>query len=311
MRRAGLLLFGLMLLAPAAASACDRRSSGPRHVAAVPANGTAVVLCDRRTGRGRVVARGAFFTQASARRGRAAWIEQRTIGDSVVATLVLLDLTTGERIRDEVGRSAQRVLDVGVVVVSHRVIAFTIWDDPAAPGGARRLVLRRNGAPDRILARGDLGELELEDGVTIRADAARSPGVRFFDLASPPVRGGCPDRERFELAARLGAVAVTRAEYRGHNDLTQVVRACVVGSGRDVVIATATSAFGLGALLRPVAGAHGVVVVARLVTDAYRNGCHTSVEGYEVATGRLLRSERVEGCDVDAPQDVVRRVRDG
>jgi len=111
------------------------------------------------------------------------------------------------------------------------------WSEP---GHDRDLlfVRRTDGSLELVRPTSDPSSLAVEDGRTLRWGDGSLP-YEFFDVRPVPSLGtGCPVRERFRNIADDGQVVIRQADYPPY---VQTYRACLRGSGRDVVIGGAFS----------------------------------------------------------------------
>jgi hypothetical protein len=212
---------------------------------------TSVRVCDRRTGRTTVLARGRVATRRERSklvyaRGReilrvsaaghyVAWTERITAGaalDRSRVVVVLAAFPGGKVVRRRIvhsGRSSTESF-VGVVVNRWRDL---VWSVPY-----RGVWLWRAGRAPRLLTTVtvELGwPVLLDDGRTLMWDDAQ----HLVDLRAPRQRDGCPDREGFATVASTAAAFVTRARLaiEDRSDLI-VWRTCWRAEHRDHVVFT-------------------------------------------------------------------------
>ena len=325
MRIVLLALIALLLAAPAA-DACARRDTGPRWVivrAESDSEEGGLRSCDRRTGRDRIlsaptftygapdyVPRGTRVDAWTQQGPRVAWIEVRADPATMTASIVALDVSGGPRRRVVVARTpvVTYVQPLGLTRLHSGSLAYSVWDDPAAPADTRRrLVVRRPEGRTRVALRGDIGRVDRDDRYTVRwASVTGGDAAGYLDFARPPRREGCPVRERFASTRWYGDVRVTRADYGV--DLG-VFRVCVRGSGRDPVFARDgdNETFGNGTTLK-VIGADGTLLGTATSQFSRYDGCqYATVTVHDATNGRALGSERT-GCDKAGQTAAFRRL---
>ena len=179
------------------------------------------------------------------------------------------------------GRIELREAKDGRIVMRRRVggdqVAVTSRGDVAWAG--QHVVLKPAGRRARVLGRGYY--VAFEDDRTLRWQGD-DDAMLYLDLRAPAERDGCPRRAHFTAIAQTPQVLVTRAHYDDFGDLIQVIRACVRGSGRDLVLdhtfASARSQLGVAAL----AGTRLIVWRTGDLSDGY-------VETVDASTGQVLR----------------------
>lgn len=269
MRRAIAALGAIVALvaAPAAAQACELSDVGERYEArsALAFTGddleirrTTVVLCDRRSGRERVLRRGRLDPEAASGVGyhggaaagrRLVWVEERRWRGRARVVLVEARATDGSVFRRrELARNRDGFEpgELDAVVTAGGTVATFV------PAGDQRVVVRRGGRELRELDRGSFGYLGLEDEYTVRWTVI-SNGLaerRYHDLLPPP-RGeaGCPRRGRFQRILLTDAVEVTEAVYSRELTDTRTMRACLRSLGIDRVLAHGEESYGDGVAL--------------------------------------------------------------
>jgi hypothetical protein len=224
------------------------RSVGSRRVR------SRAVVCDRRTGRERTLARAWYRTvtdadrslrgrgrwiQEAAAGGRwAAWVEARTGGRGMTTAVTLADLRTGRVVwRRRVARTARfdfRSFSEYALDVAVSARADVGWIDHAGTVGVRQV-----GRGLRAVGRAvHAAYLDFEDDRTLRW--FDGDGAVYVDLRGAPTPGRCPRRSRFRPLLTTPDVVVTRALYEpvwdSDEDYVEVVRGCHRASGRDPVI---------------------------------------------------------------------------
>lgn len=267
---------------------------------------TTVVLCDRRSGRERVVRRGRLdqeakqgvaYEGASAAGRRLVWVEERWWRGRARAVLVEARATDRLVVRSkELGRRpiSTGLGELDVVVTADGTVATFAGDD------ALRLVVRRGGRELRELDRGAFGYLGLEDGRTVRVTAYVN-GIaerRYHDLGPLP-RGetGCSRRERFERVLLTDTVEVTEAVYPHGLSYTYTVRACLRATGRDDVVGHGESSFGDSTSVG-VPATDGDWIALQRSTQTRYYGCErTSLSTLNLRTGARGPAASVEPCD--------------
>jgi hypothetical protein len=147
--------------------------------------GKAVWACDRRTGRRTRLARAREIADVDFEGRRVVWTHVTRRG------VVLREAVVGRRDRIVARRTLTHA--TGEVAVSSR--GDLAWET------RRGIVLKPfDAAPRWIHRRGDLG---FEDGGTLRIGPA---DYTYVDLRPPPMRDGCPRRERFAPAAESDGI---------------------------------------------------------------------------------------------------------
>lgn len=170
---------------------------------------------------------GTVFTAADARAGRLAIGSLHARRGRRVATVELRGLRRDRRLFRRAWRPARHVRSLTGPVVVLTADGDLAWSE--RPFGRRLFVRRTSGTIVRVRTR-SVRNLAVEDGRTLRwGDEDR---YEYFDVR--PVPGpGCPARARFAPLADDGQVLVTRAAY---GEDAYVLRACLRGTGRDVVL---------------------------------------------------------------------------
>ena len=262
---------------------------------------TAVVVCA--DGRSRVVRRavlrnfyprrGTYLSDAALNRGRLAIGSITFTGHHDARNVVQLQsLRTGRSLfrratREQTNFNFQAV---EVVVSDDGDLAWNI---------DRRLSVRRaTGEVERLPVPGG-PQLALEDGRTLRWRT--SFAYAYFDLR--PIPGdGCPRRRRFRPAIDAGGVLVTAATYEADEPtMYTVLRACVRGSGRDVVLGTGWAHDDDASLLDVAAASAPFALVTRHAFGKY-DGCHEArIATVDLRTGRTVREAVSPGGDLPDP----------
>ena len=303
------------------ALACEIRSDGPRWRARVSDrerdrfNGerrTAVVVCDRRTGRTivlrRGVLRGSFedggrgrvFGDATAVGGRVAWIEAR-LGRRGRTVCVVVARASSHRVvrRRVVQRDGWRSSPHLEIVMSRRgELAWTVSTN--RDGSTGKLVLHRPGMRDRVLDRSLPSGLRLEDDRTLSwfDDGGM---LRFRELPDRPPWRGCPDRRRSEPAlVETDLLRVTSASYDSfYGAYATVLRGCWRRTGRERILARFEGADDGSFTTHAVIGADDRWV-ALVIDDAfprYDQGCYGArVRSIDVLGERRPREATGGGC---------------
>jgi len=294
----------------AARDACARSDRGDRYQAAARFfdNGrdvvrTAVVVCDRRTGRRSVVhrafeRRGDTIESAAAAGRRVAWIERHR-GARPRIEIVVLDMPSRRELRRlTVARGRIRGFHLLDVAVTSR--GDLAWQVPA---GRRRdrIVVQPLGRRRREIARGRLlSGLGVEDDRTLRWQRGAEEEFVYHDLRAPRVVRGCPRRERFHPRLSDAHVLVTSADYGAPTPIDgtawSVVRACLRTVGRDFVVAQeegSTASWYTVALIRP---APPYLVLGRTVSSRYHGCVSASLATVDLRSGRSGHSASLQ-CD--------------
>ena len=266
---------------------------------------SALVVCDRRTGRERTLRRtkgrrglGTTLEDVSVLRRRVAWIETRwrsRVPRVIVASTALGATRVALRV---VGHRAPRYGRPGVVVVPGGLA----WLVPTAEDRARLSLLRRGRV--RLLGAGPVDLLGLDDGVTLRWRS--DDAMRFRDLRPPPTLEGCPVRARFRSVLATPEVVVSAATYGPDEDWTTVLRACARPEARDPVIANDWSGgFGFGSRSKPVAASGRWVALVRTSFSRYLGCDRWRIRVVEAGTGRPSSSAADGACGPsDAAQEM-------
>lgn len=234
---------GAAAAAPPADAACREGARVVRsQPGASPLVRTAAVVCT--AGRSRVVRRavlrenlrgkpvaGTLITDAAAAGRRVAIASLRFRTGGRAAHVDVLDRRTRRVLRRRAaGRRGARPVEV--VLLDRGEVAWTTMRG--------EVVLDRGRGVERVGARGH--DLAVEDGRTLRWDTALGT-YRFFDVRPWP-GPGCPPRSGHAVVADNGAVLVTRARLR-HGD---VLRACLIATGEDRVVAADLQRAGVATL---------------------------------------------------------------
>jgi hypothetical protein len=276
-----------LVAAPAAAPAACRRADGPRYDARIVAHvdrhrvtRATLVVCDRRRGRSRVLARavyrygpehGTSLDDAQAAGRRVAWIAGAFRGGRRTATVTVADARTGRRLRRRTvaSWSEQHVRpDLSVALTTRGELA---WLGPA-PGDPRvsQVTLARPGLAPRVIAQGAyLYSLGIEDDRTLRWRGA-TPLLSYSDIRASGA--GCPHRARFKTLALLDGLVATRAVYGDEDDSMDAVRVCDVLTGRDPVVGVGSYTWGSGDETSVIGGHAPWVVLERRGVSRY-DGC--------------------------------------
>ena len=311
-----------LLVAPATATAACRRSHGPRYEARIVAHQgprhvirTALVVCDRRRGLTRVLARavyryqpehGTFLDDAQAAGRRVAWIAGAFRGGRRTATVTVADARTGRRLsrRRVASWGNQHVRpDLSVALTTRGELAW-IAPGPSNPR-VSQVTLARPGLAPRVIAEGPfLYSLGLEDDRTLRWQG--NEGLSYSDIRT--AGAGCPHRARFKTVGRLEGLVVTRAVYGDEDSALDAVRVCDLPTGRDPVVASGAYSWGSGDETR-VLGGRAPWVVLELDSISRYDGCYAvavSVVNVRTQTGReASRYARAAGCDAERKTSVV------
>lgn len=299
---------GLLLATPAAALAapapdpCERRAPGPRYEVRTLLERSVVLLvaCDHRTGRRRVLARGRWeSTNAGvfqridgvARSGdRVAWLTVAPAGGGARGLLTTLDLRGGRRRQVEIGRSPlRRPPRLEAVYTPRAELAYSTWDAEEPDGTGTALVFG-----GRVIARGRISALRVDDPYTLRWRDERFWGRQFADVRPPPLRAGCPVRPGIAERRWYGDVLVTTKHYPG---ALTVVRVCRRGSGHDRVLASIgdMESFGNGLGLTVLDGGSGLVTYELRQYSRY-DGCLRATRRTVEATTLRVVEEWVQDC---------------
>jgi hypothetical protein len=232
----------ILLVTPGTAHAwrCPKSLKAPPVSAALvhPYPGNSLWACDHRTGRRIRLARGRLrgvdhplgteIDDFDVDGRRVAWTYSR-IGWRRM-TIVLREAIVGRHARTVVRQTLyagprRKYTGATVAVSSRGDLAWSRGRVVLAPAHGRARVVAR-GFADAFEDR----TLRWEDGHGHR---------HYLDVAPPPRRGGCPAREGWTRLGDSGQVLVTQAFYGSYetDGQTQVVRACLRGSGKDHVVA--------------------------------------------------------------------------
>lgn len=298
------LLMLLSAAAPAAGAPCRATTAGPPvTIEAVVDFGeaverSAVYVCRRRTGRrvlvrrGRIVRRGGaagrgrYFADAARSAGRLAFVEVRAGGrrpDAVVVSVLSpRTLRVVRRVTFLRGRGL-RYDNAEVAIADDGTIAVgLLLEGPiliARPG--ERPVQQ----PGRFV-----GNLAVEDGVTIRWSPDYAAELVFRDLSTPPLRDGCPARSAFREVARSERLTLTASS-------TSAVRVCDRMTGGDPVVDSADdNSESTFPAVRAI-GASGPVALVARETSAKGQGClETRVRVSDAAAARVTREVSAQQC---------------
>lgn len=231
----------LLVCAAPAEAACSKAEGSLRFSVASsgPIGQKVARLCDRRTGRSRVVARRVSAVRVTRPRVALASSRQGRI------TITVHDLRTGRRER-RIAAGRGNTFDDDLVLSTRGEVAWLIRRPER---GSAVLAVRPGRGRVTIAARNaDAVELEnepvvgLEDDRTVRYSVAGD--LRFFDLRRPPRRAGCPVRSEFATTLSTPDMLITTARYGvfdSGNGRTEVIRACLRTSGEDPVVAQANA----------------------------------------------------------------------
>lgn len=313
----GLVTLAAAVLPAAAAGAqtpdrCAQRADGPRHSARATWQvgagldsrlRTVVHLCDHRSGRERTVRRavwdddgrplGRVIGDASAARGRLAWIEARYTPRGrtryrAVARVVVRSIRTGRVLRSVVvGRAADAdpfsgggfdQPPLGVELTGAGELAWLV---------GRKLVVAAPGRRARVITRTAAAPLQLEDGITLVWGAHE--GFGFHDLRRPPSAGGCPRRSKWTTVARSPEAVVTEGAYGRASHL----RVCRPARGDDPVVAHVVTYDGEGTTFGGVTAGFGRVAYTTLSTGRYGH-CTYAVSVLDAATLRTTRKASID-----------------
>jgi hypothetical protein len=275
---------------------------------------TAVVACDRRSGRTTVLRRarlvsplrgperGRSLEAASAAGRRVAWVERRirrrVMTGRVAVSIVRRDGASTVLRERRVGRTRQWA-ELDVALTTRGELAWLAGD---------RLVVERPGRRPRVVARGELYGLGVDDDRTLRwLDHVE---MRFLDLRPWPA-GTCPERSRHRRVAATDQLVVTEARYGTPEESARVVRACVRATGADRVIALGNDALGFGtsAIVAGISGPWVVVVSGR--HSRYEGCVEARVEAIHAGTGAEGRAAVLPWCRSTPSVDDPAVVTDG
>jgi hypothetical protein len=301
-------------MAPAAAHACEQSDEGERYEARseLAFSGddreirrTTVVLCDRRSGRERVLRRGRLdsgtdrgvgYHGAAAAGRRLVWVEERRWRGRARVVLVEARATDGSVFRRrELARNREGfgAREHQAVVTAGGNVATVVSE-----ADTQRLVLRRGGREVREIERAFIKALGIEDGRTLRWLASGPTfGRRYLDLAPLPRNdAGCPARERFRRSELTEGVEITEARY-GELGETSVLRACLRDTGRDIVVGEGESSFGDSrSVAVPVIDGDWIAVQRSVYSRYY--GCESvSLSPLNLRTGARGPGASIPLCD--------------
>jgi len=308
-----------LVVAPTTATAACGPTDGPRYDAHIASREgphlstlTRVVVCDRRRGRARVVARaeyrfladrGALLEDVQATGHRVAWIAGATRGNRWTAVVTVADARTGRRLSRRTVASWRRGVDPGEL--SELNIALTTrgelgWIAPApSDPRAEQVTVARPGLARRVVAEGrTLSFLAIEDDRTLRW--RNGIDLSFHDIR--PAGPGCPGRSHFTTQNALEGLVVTRAVYR-HPDLDpdagwDVVRVCDVLTGRDPVVVVGELSGVSNDLGVDVAGGRAPWALVEVDSLTRYDGCsHAALSVVNVRTGAASRFADGGRCD--------------
>lgn len=301
----------------AARDGCERSERGQRFRAAVrlvlaegEVAGTAVAVCDRRTGRRMVVHRAAerfgdTVEGAAAAGRRVAWIERHRRSRPRIEVVVIELPSRRELRRVTVARGrfpGFRTIDVAMT--SRGDLA---WLVPAARR-RDRIVLQRAGRPRREIARERyLCCLGVEDDRTLRWRRGFDGAFEYRDLRPPRVVAGCPRRERFHRVRSTAQVLVTSADYGAPTPIDgttwSVIRACLRTAGRDVVVAQEKATSASWDTVREIRAAPPFVVLEREVGSRYTGCSLARLETVDLRSGRSGHSSPLSCDELPSPRE--------
>jgi hypothetical protein len=276
----------VLVVAPTPATAACRLGDGPRFDARIVAksarnrpDSTVLVLCDRRNGRTRVLARatysygpeqGTLLADAQAAGSRVAWIAGTGRDGRRTATVTVADARTGRRLSRRTVASWRGGLRPWALSIALTTRGELGWIAPA-PSDSRgaQVVVARPGLATRVVAESrDLGFLAIEDDRTLRWRHADL--LAYHDIR--PAGPGCPRRARFEVVDRLDGLVVTRAVYGGADSTWDAARVCDLLTGRDPVVGAGSYVVGFGSQTL-VVGGRAPWVVLQLDELSRYDGC--------------------------------------
>lgn len=175
------------------------------------------------------------------------------------------------------------------------------------PDGNPLFVRRTSGSIELVQPFSNTSTLVVDDGRTLRWGAGFEP-YEFFDVRPVPSGGtGCPVRKRFRSIADDGQVVIRRAKYPPY---LWSFRACLRGSGRDVVIGGGLSISEDFADTKPVLVRAPYVVVHDFSLNKYASD-PSSLTRFDLRSGAALRLDYGELTDIRAEGDTVHWKSDG
>jgi hypothetical protein len=316
------LLATVLATAPAAAARdrCPRTAAGAplsARMAGRAAHGmyrTAVVACDRRRGRERVLrratvtarppSRGREVLDISVAAGRVAWLEAIYGASRRAAAVSVADARTGRLVqrRFVLARSTTGGRVYGGVALATR--GELAWNVGLTPGDAQ-LVLALPGSPPRELARGRLtGIVQGDEGLALEDDGTllwtQGNDVVSLDLPGRDFGAGCPKRRsRYAPAGASGGIVYTVEHRRGAFTISHIWRACDPATGADVIVDAGYSYIeeGGGPYVEIAGGGNGWAATTSRSIFKYELCGPDRLRTIHVATGRIGREATQRGCD--------------
>ncbi len=322
-----------LMLTGTAHAECTTTPDGARSSAAVETvfNGevdqphtvrTAIVLCDRRTGRERRMRESAMsetaageghpalplhgrrFFDADVANGRVAWAQLDVSGAPARSTITIREARTdGRAVRSTVAlrELAARRSYASAAISSRGDLAWAL-----GRGGYDRgvWVWRTHGRPQRVAA--GIGDQFAFVGDSLFPVKGAPSG--FVEVRKAPVRNGCPRRPGFAYVTASRAYLITSGRFVVDGHAFRWWRACVRGSGRDRVIGFAEDGRGglfVGDVVRLLA-----LVGSTAVFDTRYDAGHMGGTPYllrvDVRTGKVTESIDVpEWPDLGGRHEVV------
>jgi hypothetical protein len=240
--------------------------------------------------------RGVVIGGAAAAGRRVAWIETRFSRARRVVVVRVVRIGTRGRVRPDrrilVRRDSSRLVpDLDVAITGRGELA---WLAPRRrPSGWSNVVYDSPDSRPRTVGVDYAGRLAVEDRITLRWSSGEHFG--FFELPRRP-SGSCPARTRYREVTSNDTIRVTRRTY---NETVLVMRACMLATGRDRVVAEALPGF--DEWLDVVGLDRRWIVVQRGHILRTGDSCEVMQSAIDGRTGGILREARAYACEGDEP----------